>query len=125
MEPLKRPFDSIVCELIGLIDPGSKRKTYVFMCMHLLINYPIVILIPDKTADTVIQASLQQVNDIFGGSFTLITHNGKELKNDLFQKVASEPGIKPFFEPSPPTIQWHFRGISFISKSLCLKIHKW
>ena len=64
--------------------------------MHscILTNYPITIPISDKTAESVVQAYLQHIYAIFGGPLTFINNNGKEIKNELFQEVASKFGIK-------------------------------
>ena len=68
--------------------------------MYLLTNYPILIPIPHKTADTFAQAYLQHIYTMFGGFLTLIIENRKEFKNELLQKVSSELGIKhQFFSP--------------------------
>ena len=64
---------------------------------------PYTIPIADKIAEQVIQAYLQYIYATFGGSLTLVKDNGKELKNELFQKVASELGIKSqFLSPHYP-----------------------
>ena len=55
--------------------------------MCLLTNHPKAKPILSKTAETVVQVYLWQVYPTFGGSLTLITDNGKELKNELFRKI--------------------------------------
>ena len=75
-------IDSIAYNLIGPFCPSSKWNTYVLMCICLLINYPIAIHIPNKTAVTVIKAYLQHICSTFGGSLTLIQECGKEFKNE-------------------------------------------
>ena len=58
---------------------------------------------PNKTAEKVIHAYLQHIHATFGGSLTQIMNNGKEFKNELFQKAASEPEIKhQFLNPYHP-----------------------
>ena len=43
----------------------------------------------EKSAETVVQATYS-IHATFGDSLTFITDNGKEFKNDIFQKVACE-----------------------------------
>ena len=87
----KRSFDSIACNLVGPFHPLIwKVNSYICTCKCLLINYPIAIPKPNKQAETIVQAYLQNIYTTFGGSLTMITDNGKEFKNDLFKKVADE-----------------------------------
>ena len=97
MKPHKRPFDSIVCNLIGCFHPPSRENTYALMHMCLLTRYSIVIPIPDKTSERLVQVYLQHLYATLSGSLTLIMDNSKELRNDLFQKGTSELGKKHQF----------------------------
>ena len=54
--------------------------------MCLLTNISLAILIPNKSAERVIQAYLQHLYVSFGDSLTLITDDGRELKNELLLK---------------------------------------
>ena len=80
---------------------------------------------PDKTPERVVQAYLQNIHATSGDSLTLIASNGKEFKNDLFKKVASESGIEhKFSSPHHP----HSNGIlekfhSFIKACVRKHIH--
>ena len=66
-----RTFDTITYNLIGPVKPSiSKSSPYVLTCMCLLTNFSILIPIPEKQIETVIQAYLQH---IFGSSLTLET----------------------------------------------------
>ena len=65
--------------------------------MCLLTNVPIAVPIPNETAETVVQAYLQDVYTTFAVSLTLITNNEKEFKNDFFLKVGNKLGIKHQF----------------------------
>ena len=88
---MKLPKDHLfqkACDLTGPSQPSSKGNTHVLVCTCLLTNYPIAIAIPHKIAETIIQPYLQNMYASFGGSFTLITNNGNEFKNKLFQNIA-------------------------------------
>ena len=94
----KRPFDSIVSDLVGPLHlHSSKANSYILTCMCLLTNCPIAIPIPNKQMVKIIQAFLQNIYTTFGRSLTMIADNGKEFKNDLSKKVADELGIKHHF----------------------------
>ena len=99
MKPAKCPFNSIALDLIEPFQPSSKGNIYVLTGMCLLTNNPIAICTPDKTANIVIQIHLQHMYATFGGSFTLISDNGKEFNSELFQKVAK--GASDYQLPSP------------------------
>ena len=63
--------------------------------MCFLTNYPIAVPIPNKSTETFIQAYLQHVYAIFGSALTCVTDSVMEfLKNELYQTVAEELGIK-------------------------------
>ena len=88
MNPDKRPFASIAYDLVSPIHPSSsKGDSYILTHMCLLMNYPIIIPVPNKSAESVIQAYMKEVYTTFGGLLTVITDNGKEFKNQVFQKV--------------------------------------
>ena len=74
-------------------------------------DYPIEILTQDETLETVVQVYLQNAYTTSGGTLTLITNNDKEFKNELFQNVAFELGIKKN--------ALAFWKMPFISKSQC------
>ena len=114
----KRLFDSIACDSISPFRPSSKGNTYVLTCMCLLMNYPIAVSILNNMAKLL--SKPEHVYATIGCSLTLITGNGKEPKNELFQKLGKELGIKhQFFYSLPSKIKWHFRKIPFMSKGLC------
>ena len=68
--------------------------------MHvcLLTSFLIAIPIPDKWAETIIQAYVQHVKATFNGFLTLIINNEKQFKYDLFQNVINELGINIIFQ---------------------------
>ena len=70
----------------------------------MLTNCIICIPIPGKSAYIVVNAYLKEVYCRFGGSQKILSHNGSELKNSLFSKVATQVGIKHSFS-SPNRFQ--------------------
>ena len=63
----------------------------------------------NKLANEVLQAYIDNVYAKFGGSLKILSDNGTELKNQLFEKVAKELGVKHKiytapYRPSPMVI---------------------
>ena len=52
---------------------------------------------PNKTADIVVIAYLNEVYYKFGGGHTILPDSGSDFKNKLFMDVASQLGIKHIF----------------------------
>ena len=102
--PARRAFDLIACNLVDPFHPpSSKGNSHIHMYGHLT-NFSIAIPIPDRHAETVIQAYLKHIYATFG-RLTMITDNSKEFNNDLFKKMAEELGLRhqftsPYHTPS-------------------------
>ena len=58
---------------------SSKGNSYILTCMYLLTNYPITTPVPNKDAETIIQAYFPNIYNTFGGSLTMITDNETEF----------------------------------------------
>ena len=53
-------------------------------------RYTLFVMLTGKGAEDIIQASLNKVYYCFGGSRKLLSNNGTEFKNKLFDKVAQQ-----------------------------------
>ena len=60
----------------------------------MLTGYTFCIPIPSKKAPEVITAYIEGVYSKFGGSEKILSDNGSEFKNQLFEKVAKELGSR-------------------------------
>ena len=60
----------------------------------MLMGYVFCVPLQTKTAEEVIQAYIDQVYSIFGGSLKILRNNGTEFKNKLFEQVAKERGVE-------------------------------
>jgi len=102
----KAPMDFISMDLIGEFHPPSTRgNKYALTVICMLSGWTWCIPIPDKTALIVIKAYLKHVHHVFGPSRKILSDNGTEFKNKLFEQIAQELGIehKVYSPPIPST----------------------
>ena len=80
--------------------------------------------IPDKTAPVVIQAYLKHVHHVFGPSQKILSDNGTEFSNKLFETVAKELGVehKIYSPPYRPQSNGRIEGFHAFLKT-CLAKH--
>ena len=82
-------------DLIGeLHPPSSKGYKYTLTVICMLSGYVFCVLLYTKTAEKVIQAYIDKFYAKFGGSFKILSGNGTEFKNKLFEQIAKELGVK-------------------------------
>ena len=70
---------------------------YVFPCIDLLTPYVIVVPMPDKTAESVVEAYLSGILSRAGASMVCLSDNGSELKNNQMNTVLKQIGIKHIY----------------------------
>ena len=77
-----------------------------------------------KQASEVLQAYIDNVYVKFGGSLKILSDNGTEFKNQLFEKVAKELGIKHkiYTAPYRPSSNGHIEGFHNFLKA-CISKH--
>ena len=81
-------------ELIGEFHPPtSKGKRYALTVICMLTGYVFCIPLKTKTAEEVLQAYIDNVYSKFGGSIKILSDNGTEFKNKIFEQVAKELGV--------------------------------
>ena len=89
------PMDFISMDLIGEFHPPSTHgNKYALTVICMLSGWTWCIPIPDKTAPVFIQAYLRHVHHIFGPSRKILSDNGTEFSNKLFENVAKELGVE-------------------------------
>ena len=88
----KAPMDFISMDLIGEFYPSSTRGNhYALTVIYMLTGWVWCVPIPDKTANAILKAYLKNVHHVFGPSRKILSDNGTEFKNDLFDRVATTP----------------------------------
>ena len=83
------PMQFISMDLIGEFHPPtSKGKRYALTIICMLTGYVFCIPLKTKTAEEVLQAYIDNVYSKFGGSLKILSDNGTEFKNKIFEQVA-------------------------------------
>ena len=80
------PMQFISMDLIGEFHPPtSKGKRYALTVICMLTGYVFCIPLKMKTAEEVLQAYIDNVYSKFGGSIKILSDNGTEFKNKIFE----------------------------------------
>ena len=118
------PMEFISMDLIGDFTPSSKGNRYALTVICMLTGYTFCIPIPSKKASDVITAYIDNVYSKFGGSKKILSDNGTEFKNQLFEKIAKELGVefKCYTVPYHPQSNGRIEGFHHFLKS-CMTKH--
>ena len=118
------PMEFISMDLIGDFTPSSKGNKYSLTVICMLTGYTFCIPIPSKKASDVITAYIDNVYSKFGGSKKILSDNGTEFKNQLFEKIAKELGVefKCYTAPYHPQSNGRIEGFHHFLKS-CMTKH--
>ena len=117
------PMEFISMDLIGDFTPSSKGNKYALTVICMLTGYTFCIPIPSKKASDVITAYIDNVYSKFGGSKKILSDNGIEFKNQLFEKIAKELGVefKCYTAPYHPQSNGRIEGFHHFLKSCTTK----
>ena len=89
------PIQFISMDLIGEFHPPTSRKhRYALTVICMLTGYVLCVPLKTKAAEEVIQAYIDNVYSKFGGSLKMLSDNGTEFKNKVFEQVAKELGLE-------------------------------
>ena len=118
------PMEFVSMDLIGDFTPSSKGNKYALTVICMLTGYTFCIPIPSKKASDVITAYIDNVYSKFGGSKKILSDNGTEFKNQLFEKIAKELGVefKCYTAPYHPQSNGRIEGFHHFLKS-CMTKH--
>ena len=79
------PVQFISMDLIGEFHPPtSRRHRYALTIICMLTDYVFGVPLKTKMAEEVIQANMDNVYSKFGGSLKILSDNGTEFKNKIF-----------------------------------------
>ena len=112
-------------DLIGEFHPPtSKRHRYALTVICMLTGYVFCVPLKTKTAEEVIQAYIDNVYAKFGGSLKILSDNGTEFKNKLFEQIAKELGVeyKLYTPPYHPASNGCIEGFHAFLKA-CIAKH--
>ena len=92
------------------------------ICM--LTGYVFCVPLKTKQASEVLQAYIDHIYAKFGGSLKILSDNGTEFKNQLFEKIAKELGVKYkiYTVPYRPSSNGHIEGFRNFLKA-CISKH--
>ena len=119
------PMEFISMDLIGEFYPHSKSgHKYALTVICMLTRYVFCIPLKSKQASKVLQAYIDNVYAKFGGSLKILSDNGTEFKNQLFEKIAKELGVKHKIYTAPycPSSNGHIEGFHNFLKA-CIAKH--
>ena len=89
------PMQFISMDLIGEFHPPTSRKhRYALTVICMLMGYVFCVPLKTKTTEEVTQAYIDHVYSRFGGSLKILSDNGTEFKNKIFEQVAKELGVE-------------------------------
>ena len=124
-EILEAPMDFISMDLIGEFKMGSTQgNRYALTVICMLTGYTWCIPIPDKSAETIVKMYIREVYSKYEGSRKILSDNGTEFKNKLFEQVSQELGIehKIYSSPYHPALNGRIEGFHSFLKA-CLAKH--
>ena len=94
------PMQFICMDIVGPILPVSSRgNRFCLTVIDMLTGYTMAVPIPNKSAETIVNTYMNHVYSIFRGSSRMLTDNGSEFKNDVFDEVCAKLGIKRVYSP--------------------------
>ena len=65
----------------------------------MLTGYTITVVIPNKSAETIVKAYMDHIYSVFGRSSCMLTDNGSKFRKDMFDEVCDKLGIKRVYSP--------------------------
>ena len=119
------PMEFISVDLIGEFYPPSKSgHKYALTVICMLTGYVFSIPLKSKQANEVLQAYIDNVYAKFGGSLKILSDNGTEFKNQLFEQIAKELGMKHkiYTAPYRPSSNGRIEGFHNFLKA-CIAKH--
>ena len=97
MKILKVTFTCIAIDTIGKLPTTSSGNKYALTCIDLLTSYVKAVSMPDKTAESVVEAYLSVILSRAGTYMVCLSDNGSELKNSQMNTVLKHLDVKCIF----------------------------
>ena len=122
---VNQPMYHLYMDLIWPFPTSQNGNTYCLTTCCALTDYLFCIPIPNKEAETVVQAYLKNIYVLFGGSRVLISDNGIEFNNLLFAKVCEILNKTQYFItvylPSSNLVERHHSSLKRCIAKFCRK----
>ena len=97
MEIPDQPFDKIMMDLVTDFTESIQGNKHILTIIDLLTGWPETIPIPNKSADTIIKAFIRHYLPRHLCPQFILSDNGMEFKNQTFDRVMMDLGIKRIF----------------------------
>ena len=99
-----QPMEFIAMDLIGEFHPASsKGNCYTLTAICMLTGFTFCIPLKNKTAEEVVKAYLNHICCVFGPSKKILTDNGTEFKNkmweDVYKLLRTHHRVTPIYSP--------------------------
>ena len=88
------PMQFISMDIIEFHPPTSRKHRYALTVICMLTGYVFCVPLKTKTVEEVIQAYIDNVYSKFGGSLKMLSNNGTNFKNKMFEQVSKELGLE-------------------------------
>ena len=119
------PMQFISMHFIGEFHPPTNRNhRYALTVICMLTGYAFCVPLKTKTAEEVIQAYMDNIYSKFGGSLKMLSDNGTEFKNKMFEQIAKEHRLeyKLYTPPYHPASNGRIEGLHAFLKA-CIAKH--
>ena len=90
-------FDKIAMDLVTDFTESNKGNKHILTIIDLLTGWPEAIPIPNKSADTISKAFIRHYLPRHLCPQFILSDNGTEFKNQIFDKVMKDLGIERIF----------------------------
>ena len=124
MEIPGRPFDKIAMGLVTDFTESNKGNKHILTIIDLLTGWPEVIPIPNKSADTITKAFVRHYFPRHLCPQFILSDNGTELKNQIFNKVTKDLDIErvlsaPYHPQSNGKLETFHKFLKLTLKKMC------
>ena len=119
-----QPFDKIAMDLVTDFTKSNKGNKHILTIIDLLMGWPEVIPIPNKSADTITKAFIRHFLPRHMCPRFILSDNGMEFKNQIFNKVTKDLGIErifsaPYHPQSNGKLETFHKFLKPILKKMC------
>ena len=118
------PMEFISMDLVSRLSRTSSGHKYALTVICMLTGYVFCIPLKTKTAEEIVDKYLTHVAFTFGNSRKILSDNGTEFKNALFEEVAKQLGVeRKIYSPVyRPQANGHIEGFHKFLKE-CISKH--
>ena len=118
------PMEFISMDLVSRLSRTSSGHEYALTVICMLTGYVFCIPLKTKTAEEIVDKYLAHVAFTFGNSRKILSDNGTEFKNALFEEVAKQLGVeRKIYSPVyRPQANGHIEGFHKFLKE-CISKH--